>query len=214
MTRGKGKSGLIVLGSQEERHGLLPEDTDTKLAAYVALKAAAATDAKLLGIVNTATDHGYLKHGRHVHAALVLEDLKRIIVNTVERLGIKGFVIVNGHGGNRLITEHLPALEKLLGVKILFNNAVVEVEGAHAATGECSMAAAAGFCDPSIAEGQKDFERFPEVGFIGLREAHVNKRIKELAEKTKKEGVKIDLELGKRLLEQAAESVVGDIRRL
>lgn len=206
--------GLIVLGSQEERHGLLPEDTDTKIASYVAFKSAGLTGARLVGIVNSATEHEYLKHGRHVHVAVVLNDLKGIIENARERLGIKCFAIVNGHGGNKAIIEHLPALERMLGVKILFSNKVVELEGAHAATGECSMAVAAGIADAAALEEQGDFERFPEVGFIGIKEAHVNQKIKETAKKTAKEGVVVDMELGSELLQRAIEDVVSTIKKL
>jgi 2-amino-5-formylamino-6-ribosylaminopyrimidin-4(3H)-one 5'-monophosphate deformylase len=206
--------GLIVLGSQEEIHGLLPVDTDTKIAAYVAFKASVITEAKLVGIVNSATEYEYLKHGKHVHVAVAVNDLKGIIENAVERLGIKRFVIVNGHGGNMLIVEHLHSLEKMLGVKIVFNNRIVELEGGHAATEECSMAAAIGAIDDSILKGQNDFTRFPEVGFVGLKEAHVNKSIKDLAEKTKNEGVRIELDLGKKLLEQAVEDIVATITNL
>jgi 2-amino-5-formylamino-6-ribosylaminopyrimidin-4(3H)-one 5'-monophosphate deformylase len=206
--------GVIILGSQDEKHGLLPKDIDTKLATYVALYAGALTDAKLVGIVNSAAEFEYIRHGRHHHLSAVLYDLKRIIENAVQRLMIKRFVVVNGHGGNTLIVNHLPELEKSLGVTIIFNNIILELEGAHAGQQECSMASAAGLVDNSKLDGQEDFQRFPEVGFVGMVEAHQNKKIKMQAEKTVKEGVKVDLKLGKKLLGKAIEDVVTQIKSL
>jgi 2-amino-5-formylamino-6-ribosylaminopyrimidin-4(3H)-one 5'-monophosphate deformylase len=185
--------GVIILGSQDEKHGLLPKDIDTKLATYVALYAGALTDAKLVGIVNSAAEFEYIRHGRHHHLSAVLYDLKRIIENAVQRLMIKRFVVVNGHGGNTLIVNHLPELEKSLGVTIRFNNNILELEGAHAGQQECSMASAAGLVDNSKLDGQEDFQRFPE---------------------TVKEGVKVDLKLGKKLLGKAIEDVVTQIKSL
>lgn len=209
-----GKVGLIVLGSQEERHGLLPEDIDTKLAAHVALKAAALTGAKLVGIINSATEHEYIKHGRHTHKVVVIQDLASIVENAIERLGISRFVIVNGHGGNKPIVNYLPEIEKNLEAKIKFNSKVIEFEGAHAASGECSMAAAAELADPKDLAGQDDFERFPEVGFVGMKEAHVNEKLRELACETEKGGVIIDVSLGQQLLEKAVDDVVNTINRI
>lgn len=206
--------GIVILGSQEERHGLLPTDTDTKLAAYVAFKAAATTGAKLVGTVNSAAEYNYIKHGRHVSPAIVLHDLQYILENAIERLGIKRFVIVNGHGGNKLIAEHLPKLAEQLEAKIIINSAIVKLEGAHAASGECSMAVAAGLVKALDLKNQNDFERFPEVGFVGMLGAHVNPKIKELAEKTAKEGIIVDVEIGKRLLSEAIDDVVKTIKNL
>ncbi len=203
--------GIIVMGSQEERHGLLPEDIDTKIALYVASSAAARCGAKLVGIVNSAYEYEYLKHGKHHSLAAVVKDLQMIIVNSFERLGIKKFVIVNGHGGNLQVSDHLTGLGQVTDAEILFNNKVVELEGAHAASKECSMAVAAALVEESSLEMQGDFERFPEVGFVGFKEAHVNEEIKGLSEKTKKEGVRVNTELGLKLLEEAISSVVDSI---
>jgi len=206
-------TGIIVLGSQRERHGLLPEDTDTKIAACIAFKAAAAlTGAKIVGLVNSATEHDYLNHGTHHMVSTVLEDLSVILKNSVERLGITRFIIVNGHGGNKLLIPHISKLESTLDVKIFFNNSIIDLEGAHAASGECSIAVAAGICSKESLVGQDDFKQYPEVGFIGLKKAHVNESIKKLAEQTKIEGIKIDVKLGKKLLKKAVNSVVHDIQ--
>ena len=206
--------GIVILGSQDERHGLLPKDTDTKIATYVAFKAASLTGAKLVGIVNSAAEHEYIRHGRHHTPAIVLLDIKRIIENSRERLGIKKFIIVNGHGGNKLVLKHLPEIEGALAVDIAFNNKLIELEGAHAATEECSMAVAAGLVSPKGLRGQGDFERFPEVGFVGMKEAHVDKVLKRLALKTEKEGVKVDVNLGLKLLEKAVSSLVDSIKEM
>ncbi len=206
--------GVIILGSQEERHGLLPLDTDTKLAAHVAFKAAAQTGAKLVGIVNSAAEYGYLKHGRHFPPAIVMHDLKAVVENARERLEIKKFVVVNGHGGNKLIAEHLPKLAKQLEVKIALSNAIVKLEGAHAGSGECSMAVAAGVVDIANLAGQDNSEKYPEVGFVAMREAHVNPKIKKLAEKTADEGVHVDIELGRRLLKKAILDTISIVQSM
>jgi 2-amino-5-formylamino-6-ribosylaminopyrimidin-4(3H)-one 5'-monophosphate deformylase len=206
--------GLIILGSQKERHGLLPEDTDTKLAAYTALRVSAQTGAKLVGIVNTATEYDYIKHGEHHHPAMVLADLKMIVQNTIERLKIAKFVIINGHGGNKRIEQHIQELEHVLGVKIAFNNHIIDLEGAHAANEECSMAAAAGIVYIDELKAQGDFERFPEVGFVGLLEAHRNPKIKKLAERTEKEGIQVSKRLGAQLLNRAVDDIVKTVQNL
>jgi 2-amino-5-formylamino-6-ribosylaminopyrimidin-4(3H)-one 5'-monophosphate deformylase len=206
--------GVIILGSQEERHGLLPTDTDTKLAAYVSFHAAAHTKAKLVGIINSAVEYSYIKHGRHFPAVTVIHDLKSIIENALDRPNITKFVVVNGHGGNKLIAEYLPNLAEELGVKIVFNKSIVKVQGAHAASGECSMAVVAGLAKASDLKGQDDFDRFPEVGFVGMKQTHVNLTIKDLAEKTIETGVSVDIELGKHLLKKAIDDVVKTIKSL
>jgi 2-amino-5-formylamino-6-ribosylaminopyrimidin-4(3H)-one 5'-monophosphate deformylase len=206
--------GVIILGSQEERHGLLPTDTDTKLAAYVSFYAAAHSKAKLVGIINSAAEYSYIKHGQHFPTVTVIHDLKSIIENARDRLEITKFVVVNGHGGNKLIAEYLPTLAEQLGVKIAFNKSIVKVQGAHAASGECSMAVAAGVAKASDLMGQDDFDRFPEVGFIGMKQTHVKLTIKDLAEKTIKTGVTVDVALGKQLLSKAIDDVVKTINNL
>ncbi len=199
--------GVIVIGSQKEKHGLLPEDTDTKIALYVAFKAAALTGAKFVGVINTASEHPYVKHGVHHSIPAVLHDLKSIVEGTAERLGIRRFVLVNGHGGNKLILEHIKDLEKALGVRITFDNSIVELEGAHAASEECSIAAAIGIATPEALKGQGDFKMHPEVGFVGLKEAHINKKIKALAKETEQKGVTVDVELGRLLVEKIIQKV-------
>jgi creatinine amidohydrolase/Fe(II)-dependent formamide hydrolase-like protein len=119
---------------------------------------------------------------------------------------------VNGHGGNTLLEKHLFELEKMLDVRIHFNSKLIKLEGAHAGTKESSMGAAAGLIEEIDPVKHGDFKAHPEVGFVGLLEAHQNKRIKELAEKTRREGVKIDVELGMKLLDQAVTDIVKSIK--
>ena len=59
--------GIIALGSHRENHGsVLPIDTDSKIAANVALKVATKTGATFLGIFPAATEYNYVKHGIHL----------------------------------------------------------------------------------------------------------------------------------------------------
>jgi len=205
-------TGLVILGSQDERHGRLPRDIDTKLAAHVALKASARTGARLVGIVNKACEQKQLNHGRHFQPEEVLKELEEILWNAREALGIQAYVIVNGHGGNKLIETSLPELERRLEVRIILNSSIVELEGAHAGSGECSMAVAAGLAQEEELRDQGDFERYPEVGFVGM-EKLCSKTLTLLAEKTRREGVRINVEDGERLIELAVQKVVADIQR-
>jgi 2-amino-5-formylamino-6-ribosylaminopyrimidin-4(3H)-one 5'-monophosphate deformylase len=206
--------GIIVLGSQLENHGaVLPTDTDTKIAMYVAIQAGVKTGAKLVGIVNPACEYEYIKHGKHFPVNTVLDDLRNVVKNAISRLGIHKFIIVNGHGGNKLIFDGLKRIEDELNVKIKFNNSLVDLEGAHAGTGEVSIGAVIGIADESKLKEHIDFERYPEVGFVGLKEAHVNEKIREMAREVKREGVKIDKMLGERLVKEAVESIVRDINQ-
>lgn len=207
--------GLIILGSQQEKHGLLPLDTDTLLASYVALKAAFLTGAKLVGIVNSATEYPYLHHGRHHTVEAALKDLEWVIKNSIERLGIRAFLIINGHGGNKLIKDSLPRLEKEHGVTIGFYNEIVKLEGPHAASNECSMAVAAGFSEEEKLIRQDDFKKYPEVGFVGLKEAlEADPKLRSMAQETLIKGIKIDPIKGEELLELAVKRAVKKIQEI
>ncbi len=205
--------GVIALGSHLENHGAaLPIDTDIKIATFLALKACIETGAHIIGVANLACEKSYIKHGVHFSKSELIEELKEII-NRAKMIGIKKVLIVNAHGGNKEIEHDLSNVEKELGVKIKMNNKIVELEGAHAGTGELSLGYIIGIACKNIEE-HSDFEKYPEVGFVGLKEAWKNKKIKELAKKTKKEGVKIDKEVGKEILNKALKSIVDDIKSL
>ena len=133
--------GVLALGSHLENHGAaLPIDTDAKIASHLALQATLKTGAKYLGILYTATEYDYVKHGRHVTIeALVENNLKLTLQNAKKNLKLEKIVLVNAHGGNDPVKNYLKQLEKELKLEIVFNNKIVEIEGAHAGTGELSI---------------------------------------------------------------------------
>jgi 2-amino-5-formylamino-6-ribosylaminopyrimidin-4(3H)-one 5'-monophosphate deformylase len=44
-------------------------------------------------------------------------------------LNLEAVVLVNGHGGNVPIKDYISDIEKKSGVKVVFNNKIVEIEG-------------------------------------------------------------------------------------
>jgi len=91
----------------------------------------------------------------------------------------------------------------------------VEIEGPHAGTGELSMGSILKIVDESKLSGHCDFKEYPEVGMVGLEEArNINEGINEGARAVEKEGVCIDVELGKQLLDIAVEDIIKDIKKL
>lgn len=206
---------MLALGSHEERHGAaLPPDTDAKIASHVALEAARRTGVKFLGVIYRSYELPGIDTGHHHALEEVLEELRVALLQAKSALGIRAVVIVNGHGGNTPLRERLPAIEAELGVRLVFNNTIIDLEGPHAATEELSMGAAIGIADESRVAEHTDFSRYPEVGFVGLLEAR--KRY-EWAERQAREvevgGVRADSELGRRLLERAVMSVVNDVKK-
>ncbi len=205
--------GVIALGSHLENHGIaLPIDTDIKIAAFLALKACIETGAHIIGVANLACEKSYIKHGIHFSKSELLEEIKEI-VNRAKRIGIKKVLIVNAHGGNKEIEKDIEKLSEELDVKIKMNSKIVELEGAHAGTGELSVGYIIGIACRNLRE-HSNFEKYPEVGFVGIKSAWKNEKIKKLAEKTKKEGIRIDEELGKRILDEALKSIINDIKDL
>jgi 2-amino-5-formylamino-6-ribosylaminopyrimidin-4(3H)-one 5'-monophosphate deformylase len=210
------KIGILALGSHEERHGAaLPLDTDAKLASHVALEAAKRTGAKFLGVLYRSYELPGIDTGHHHTIEEVLEELRTILLHAKSTLGIGTVVLVNGHGGNIPLRERLPAIKAELGMRLIFNNTLIDLEGPHAGTEELSMGAAVGIADLSKLDEHADFERHPEVGFVGLKEA---RRLYEWAERhalhIERTGIRVDLALGKKLLERAVIDVVNDIRGL
>ena len=206
--------GLLALGSHEERHGAaLPIDTDAKLAAHVALEAAKRTGAKFLGVLYSSHELPGIDTGRHQPLERVLDELRTKLLGAKETLGIKGAVLVNAHGGNKPLRDHLERLEREVGLRLRFNTRINELEGPHAGTGELSMGAAIGIADASKLAEHLDFERHPEVGFVRLEEARkrypwAERHAREVLE----QGVRIDKTLGTKLLERVIASVIEDIR--
>lgn len=209
--------GILALGSHLENHGAaLPIDTDAKIAAHLALQASLRTGAKFLGILYAATEYNYIKHGKHI---ATLELVEKRLIPTLQAgkkcLDLEKVVLVNAHGGNIPVQDHLPELENKLGLKIVFNNKIVEIEGAHAGTGELSIGAVLGIVDESRLEEHCKFEKYPEVGMVGFKDARMaSKGIDEGAWKVQKEGVCVDTHLGNKLLETAIEDVIKDIKGL
>jgi len=209
--------GILALGSHLENHGAaLPIDTDAKIAAYLALQASLRTGAKFLGILYAATEYNYVKHGKHMNVQELVEKRLRPTLQAGKKcLDLEKVVLVNAHGGNVPVQDHLPDLEKELGLKIVFNNKIVEIEGAHAGTGELSIGALLGIVDEHRLKEHCQFEKYPEVGMVGFKDARMaSKGIDEGAWKVQKEGVCIDTHLGNKLLETAIKDVIEDIKGL
>ena len=143
--------GIIALGSHRETHGTaLPIDTDSKIAANVALNVATKTGATFLGIFYGATEYDFVKHGIHLKKDdLINNQIIPQLINAKELLGISKVIIVNGHGGNNLIINEIDKISEKTGLKIIFNNSIIEKEGPHACTGELSMGKVLGFLDES-----------------------------------------------------------------
>lgn len=208
------KVGLLALGSHLENHGAaLPIDTDSKIAAHLALQASLRTGAKFLGILYAATEYSYVKHGKHVLPRdLVEERLKPTLQAAKNCLDLEMIVLVNGHGGNLPVRDYIHTLEEELNLKILFNNRIVEIEGPHAGTGELSMGAVLGILDEKKLEEHCKFDEYPEVGMVGLEEAREKSEgIDAGARELINDGVCVDEELGEHLLEIAIEDVVKDV---
>jgi 2-amino-5-formylamino-6-ribosylaminopyrimidin-4(3H)-one 5'-monophosphate deformylase len=211
------KIGVLAIGSHLENHGAaLPIDTDSKIASYLAFQTSLRTGAKFIGILYAATEYDYVKHGVHIPPdELVKRELIPTLKKAKNNLDLESVVIVNGHGGNVPIKQFLDDVGKELGLEIIFNNKIVEIEGPHASTGELSMGAVLGIVDESHLDEHCHFDNYPEVGMVGLYEARqASLGIEEGAQKVKAEGVCLDLELGELLLETAVEDIINDIKGL
>jgi 2-amino-5-formylamino-6-ribosylaminopyrimidin-4(3H)-one 5'-monophosphate deformylase len=209
--------GVLALGSHLENHGAaLPIDTDSKIASYLALQAALKTGAKYLGILYTATEYDYVQHGKHVTIEILVENnLKPTLQDAKKYLKIEKIVLVNAHGGNYPLKNYLKQLESELNLEIVFNNKIVEIEGAHAGTGELSIGAILGIVDADRLNEHCNFEEYPEVGMVGLKKAReASEGINREAQKMEINGACVDLEQGEYLLEIAIEDIIGDIVRL
>ncbi len=205
--------GILAMGSHNERHGAaLPPDTDAKLASHVAREASERIKAKFLGILRSSYEFPEINTGEHQSLEQLLEELRVMLLSAKQNFGIKAVVLVNGHGGNGILREWIPTLEGELGVRLTFNNVIINLEGPHAATGELSMADAIGIADESKMADHSDFVKHPEVGFVGL--SVVRKRYKwseKLAEEVEKFGLRIDKRFGEKLLECAIIDVINDV---
>lgn len=209
--------GVLAIGSHLENHGAaLPIDTDSKIASYIGLQASLITGAKFLGILYAATEYPYVDHGIHVKPdELVHKRLIPTILSAKKCLNISSVVIVNGHGGNLPVEQYIDDIQDKTGLKIVFNNKIVEIEGPHAGTGEVSIAALLGFLDESKLDVHCNFDKYPEVGMVGLMEARKkDSGINKGAEEVETLGVCVDLRLGESLLETAIVDVITDIKKI
>lgn len=209
--------GIIALGSHRENHGTaLPIDTDSKIAANVALNVATKTGATFLGIFYGATEYDFVKHGIHLKKDdLINNQIIPQLINAKELLGISKVIIVNGHGGNNLIINEIEKISEKTGLKIIFNNSIIEKEGPHACTGELSMGKVLGFLDESRIKEHGNFIKNPEVGMVGLKSARENEPIIDQEAKFIEEnGFKIDEKFGKQLLDNAEKKIINDIKSL
>lgn len=123
------KIGIMAIGSHLENHGAaLPIDTDSKIASYLAFQASIRTGAKFIGILYAATEYDYVKHGVHMSADdLVKKELIPTLNSARNNLNLEAVVLVNGHGGNVPIKDYLADIEKELGIRMIFNNRIVEI---------------------------------------------------------------------------------------
>jgi 2-amino-5-formylamino-6-ribosylaminopyrimidin-4(3H)-one 5'-monophosphate deformylase len=211
------KIGVIALGSHLENHGAaLPIDTDSKIAAYIALQASLRTGAVFLGILYAATEYSYVKHGVHMEPQeLVKTQLKPTLRTAKKCLQLEKVILINGHGGNVPIRDYLKGLEEDLELDIIFNNYIVEVEGPHAGNGELSMGKFLGILDDEQLEEHYNAEKYPEFCMIGLKEAReADEGIDKGAKEAEGKNILVDPEVGKSLLEEAITDAVKEIKSL
>ena len=209
--------GVLCVGSHLENHGAaLPIDTDSKIAAYVGLQAALITGAKYLGILYSATEYEYVEHGIHQEPEeLVNKQLIPTLRSAKKLLQLDSVVLVNGHGGNVPVKDYLEHVAKETGLKIIFNNKIVEIEGPHAGTGEVSVGELLGILDKTKLDEHCNFENYPEVGMVGLDKARkAEEGINQGALEVIDTGVCIDLELGESILQTAIVAVMDDVEKL
>lgn len=209
--------GILAVGSHLENHGAaLPIDTDSKIASHLALQAALRSGAKFLGILYAATEYDYIKHGIHIDAEeLAKKRLLPTLASAKKCLNIKKVVLVNGHGGNIPLLDYIEEIEKELEITIIFNNKIVEIEGPHAGNGELSMGSVLKMVDETKLPEHCDFEKYPEVGMVGFKEArNIDEGIDQGAKSVENEGVCINEELGNSLIDTAIQSIIDDVIRI
>jgi len=209
--------GVLAIGSHLENHGAaLPIDTDSKIGAYIGLQASLITGAKFLGVLYAATEYSYIDHGVHLKPEeLVEKQLIPTLLSAKKCLDLDSVVLVNAHGGNLPIKDYIEHIRNKTGLKIVFNNKIVEIEGPHAGTGEISIGALLGFLDVTKLEEHVLFDKFPEVGMVGLKEAReADEEIDRGAREVEELGVFVDMNLGESLLETAIVDVINDVKEI
>ena len=209
--------GILAIGSPLENHGAaLPIDTDSKIAAYIGLQASLITGANFLGVLYAATEYPYINHGVHLKPEdLVNKQLIPTLKSAKKCLNLDTIVLVNGHGGNLPIKDYLNDINEKTGLNIVFNNKIIEIEVSHAGTGEISIGALLGFLDVSKIKEHTDFDKYPEVGMVGFKEAReIDEGIDKGARQIEQLGVSVDMNLGETLLEAAIVDVINDVKKI
>jgi len=207
--------GVLAVGSHDEGHGAaLPRDTDARIAEHIAREAARRTGTSFLGVLRSSYELPGIDTGDHQSLKELVDELKREL-RKAKSSGVRTVVLVNAHGGNQKLREKLAEIQRELGMKVKFNGVITELEGQHAATGELSIGAAIGIADESKLKEHSNFERHPEVGFVGLKGARERYSwAEEHAQEVLKRGVRMDKFLGEKLLECAIADVINDISEL
>lgn len=209
------KIGIIALGSHLENHGpALPIDTDSKIASYIAFKAAIESGAKYLGIIYPAHEIDEIHHGIHVSLEELTNEIIKVLKSAKKYLGISSVIIVNGHGGNLPIVTCLYDIEEQTDLLITLNSKIIESEGPHGGSGELSMAKFLGIIDESEVENQDNIEIYGEVGLSMFKQARLNDpNIEEGAKDIEENGVYVDEVYGEELLKLAVNSVLLDVEK-
>lgn len=207
------KTGIVALGSHQERHGAaLPPDTDARIAEHIARKVSERTGAEYFGILESAYELPEIDTGNHQSLDELMKELSSRLEDAKSK-GLEGVVLVNAHGGNQELENHLDDIEGATGVEIEMDSKVCQIEGPHAGTGELSIGSVIGITDRSLLGEHGKLEEYPEIGFAGFDEARkkydwAEKHAREVSE----EGVEIDEELGRELLQRSIESAVSKVR--
>lgn len=209
------KTGILAMGSHIEKHGAaLPPNTDAQIAKHIAKKVAERTEKDFLGVLKSAYELPEIETGSHQPLGEVMEELETEILKAKAQ-GLEGIVLVNAHGGNQEVKNHLRNIEKRTGMKILMDSTICNIEGPHAGTGELSIGAVIGITDESKINEHKNIEKYPEVGFAGMEKVRERYEwAEEHARKIIENGVKISKPLGRKLLEKAIKSAVKKTRQL
>lgn len=205
--------GVIALGSHQETHGsALPLDTDAQIAEYIAREVVRRTDSEFLGVMNSAYEFPEIDTGEHQPMGGLVEELRREAEEARSR-GFDGLVIVNAHGGNQDLVEHLEEVGRKTGLNLEMDSTVCQIEGPHAGTGELSVGSVIGITDESVLDEHADLEKNPEVGFVGFEEAREKYDwAEEHAQEVIENGVEVDEELGRELLEASISSAIEKVR--
>lgn len=210
------KIGVIALGSHLENHGpALPIDTDAKIASYIAFNASLESGAKYLGVIYPAHEIDEIHHGIHNSLEEVSNEIINVLNSAKKFLSIDKVIIINGHGGNLPIVACLNEIEDKTGLLVTLNSKIIESEGPHGGTGELSMAKVLGILNEEEVKNQDDTRTYGEIGLSAFKEARANDpNIEEGARDIEENGVYVDEDYGKQLLNLAINSVLLDIQKL